>query len=473
LASCLRPGDLLVFLGQGLGSPDPRYEREVFLVEGANRVPLVLQQRSANQIMARLPLEAALTPGRGYRLLLQYGPNFRNFVELGEPLRPCAAGQAPAATGGTAGGSPEVLATFRIRGTPELGALFGGSPEALIAELGQRGLQLLERRDLDGLGMVMLRLSPPATPPLPALLDELRAAYPAVSFDLNSRLEASQGRRYGASMIGLKDEQGCRLPPGFLKLGILDSAVDWRHPALAGASHIESTSFLMEGEKPADHGTAIAALLLGAPDSGFPGLLQGQALAAAAVLEETPQGLAGSLDALLSGLDWLALRKVELAVMALEGPPNQALETGLLAAADGGMVMVAAAGNGGPDSPVAFPGASRWVFAVTALDAEGAVYPRATRGPEIAFAAPGVDIWSAKAGGQGAYASGTSFAAPFLAAALAPQLLAAPPNQKKGLSAIELRQQLRDGLAAQARDLGEKGRDDVFGWGLPRASGCL
>jgi subtilisin family serine protease len=64
----------------------------------------------------------------------------------------------------------------------------------------------------------------------------------------------------------------------------------------------------------------------------------------------------------------------------------------LKVAHDQGIVLIAAAGNGGPRSPPLYPGADPNVIAVTATDANDRLFARANRGGSIAVAAAGVDI---------------------------------------------------------------------------------
>ena len=98
---------------------------------------------------------------------------------------------------------------------------------------------------------------------------------------------------------------------------------------------------------------------------------------------------------------------------------------------------------------------------MTAVDARGRLFARANRGDAVDFAAPGVDIWVARPGGSAGFASGTSYAVPFVTA-LAARWLAAAPGLSPG--------QLYERLEATARDLGPPGRDPAFGWGLVRAA---
>ncbi len=122
--------------------------------------------------------------------------------------------------------------------------------------------------------------------------------------------------------------------------------------------------------------------------------------------------------------------------------------------------MIAASGNDNTGRS-ALPAAAPEVIAVTAVDAELRPYRRANRGRHIEFAAPGVDLWTAKGGGGG-YVTGTSFAAPIVTA-LAARLGA---GASIGITGLRAR------LAESAQDLGAPGRDTRTGWGLVRAQGC-
>jgi hypothetical protein len=84
-----------------------------------------------------------------------------------------------------------------------------------------------------------------------------------------------------------------------------------------------------------------------------------------------------------------------------------------------GKVFVGAAGNGGPSAAAGYPAAYEEVIAVTAVDGKGGNWDHANRGTYIDVAAPGVQIPTALPGGKEGVLSGTSFAAPFVTAAIA------------------------------------------------------
>jgi subtilisin family serine protease len=97
------------------------------------------------------------------------------------------------------------------------------------------------------------------------------------------------------------------------------------------------------------------------------------------------------------------------------------------------------------------------VIAVTAVDENGQVYRRANRGDYIAFAARGVHVaseYESTASKSAKTVSGTSFASPVVAAAIARKLDAATGLQDVIAS-----------LRSEARDLGAPGRDSIYGWG--------
>ena len=119
------------------------------------------------------------------------------------------------------------------------------------------------------------------------------------------------------------------------------------------------------------------------------------------------------------------------------------------------MIIVAAVGNDGAGAAPRYPAALPNVVAVTAVDARGRIYDKAVRGAHVDAAAPGVDIY-VDTGGAGHFVSGTSMAVPFVTARIAadPALYGAPAGA------------IRQRLGASTVDLGQPGRDAIYGAGL-------
>lgn len=248
-----------------------------------------------------------------------------------------------------------------------------------------------------------------------------------------------------------------------VRVGMIDTPVNAEHPALAGTP-IATLRTAATDSPPASpaHGTAVAALLVGDPGTGLAGLLPGTALIAVDAFHMAGRDERADVAALLRGLSELAEAQVNVVNLSIAGPHNALLEDAVARLTARGMVLAAAAGNAGPGAPPAYPGAYGPVIAVTAVDADARIYRRAQDGDHVDLAAPGVDVWTAASISGLRPKTGTSFAVPFVTAALA-RLKADAPD----LMADDLRAR----LAATARDLGTPGRDPVFGDGLLSAAG--
>jgi subtilisin family serine protease len=137
--------------------------------------------------------------------------------------------------------------------------------------------------------------------------------------------------------------------------------------------------------------------------------------------------------------------------ISLVGPDNPVLARAVQAMLARGHVLVAAVGNDGPAAPPLFPAAYPGVIGVSGVDAHDRILPESGSGDQVAFCALGVV-------GKGFRAMrGTSFAAPIVARSAA-RLLDAPHADAAA--------QVRQRLAAEARDLGPPGRDPRYGAGL-------
>jgi subtilisin family serine protease len=195
--------------------------------------------------------------------------------------------------------------------------------------------------------------------------------------------------------------------------------------------------------------------LVGTGAKGTPGLLPQAELIAVDAFSKNNRA---DVYDLARSIDMLTLRDVSVINLSLSGPDNAILQRAVDLAAAKDIGLIAAAGNGGPGARAVYPAAYAPVLAVTAVDRSKRPYRRANRGDYIDLAAPGVGVWVAASIEGARIKTGTSFAAPFVTAAVA---LA----KAKGLALAEA----EAALAGDAEDLGEPGRDSVFGWGLLNA----
>jgi subtilisin family serine protease len=121
-------------------------------------------------------------------------------------------------------------------------------------------------------------------------------------------------------------------------------------------------------------------------------------------------------------------------------------------------IVVAAAGNRGPSGPPVYPAAVDTALAVTAVSVDGDAYLQANTGDYIDIAAPGMDLPTTSR----EITSGTSLAAPFVTAAIARMVQICGVSTEAAAASLQ----------ANARDLGPRGWDSRFGWGLLQATRC-
>ena len=268
------------------------------------------------------------------------------------------------------------------------------------------------------------------------------------------------------SVIGWKDS--LRRCSAGLAIGMIDTGLDPSHPALARAvasNKIVTASFRQESSKPApaEHGTGVAALLVGDAANGVAGLVPDVTLYAADAFYSLDGQPVTDTVSLLRAIDWMRRHNVTLVNMSFAGPDDPLLAAALKQAIAEGMVVVAAAGNEGAGAPPAFPAAYPGVIAVTAVTTDLKPYQRANHGAYIALAAPGVHIWTASANGKATFASGTSYAAPYVTAIAATLLRSTGPSASS--------QDILQAIPVQS--LGAEDWSPVYGHGLAMApSSC-
>lgn len=384
-------------------------------------------------------------------------PNQSRDAPLGQSRD--APGSRDWARGGSRTGSPHLRSDDRYQSGEVLAANPPAGFEDAVSAL---GFQVREIADLRQLDLRLYRMRTPPRTTVPAAVKALRTRFPEMITDANHRYEVTGGlalpESYARTLIGWRN-----VPADCghgIHLGMIDTGVELRHPALSGAE-IAYRAFNNPARRPgsADHGTAIASMMVGKPikGKGWGGLLPGARLSAANIFEINERGkMLGSAAGFLRAVDWMAERRVHVVNMSIAGPDNKIVRKAMQRARWKGLILVAAAGNNGSAAKPAFPAAYSDVIAVTAIDAKKHVYEHANRGGYIDFAAPGVRVWTASPGG-GRYQSGTSFASPYVSVLSA---LAVAKGQRPQPDRI------RSLLQKDAIDLGAPGRDSTFGWGL-------
>jgi subtilisin family serine protease len=195
-----------------------------------------------------------------------------------------------------------------------------------------------------------------------------------------------------------------------VKVCVIDSGIDPDHPELKGTL-VGGKDFVDGDELPWDrnaqgwgegHGTHVAGIIAAqlssaganlGPDmnpDGVVGVAPGARLLIARVI-----GMDGNarVSDIIASLEWCQQQGAQIATLSLGGSlDSRAEREAFKAAADHGMLIIAAAGNsGGPmDYPAAYPS----VLAVGAVDQSMRRAPFSAHGWNLALMAPGVSVLS-------------------------------------------------------------------------------
>jgi minor extracellular protease Epr len=418
---------------------------------------------------------AQLPPDHAFELSPRVAPPSVNAVQ---PTQPASRDAVLSAGGGNWSSSdPDDLA----HGSFVDGAEAANLPNQILGlNIGPEGLRAARdlgfgtprMNALETTGLTLVRLRVPPGLSAAEALAALRQRDPAGFYDVNSVYRLAES---GASRKGTCRDVRC-YPQALIawgaacgvdaRVGLLDSAVNRMHPALR-AARIRSLRLDPGSPTPyeTEHGTALAVLLVGARGSAFAGLLPEAELVTADVFVDGGGGhLYTDAARMSAGIDWIAGENPAAINVSVTGADNAVLHTVIHRVARLGIPIVAAVGNDGPAAPPAYPAAYEEVIAVTAVDGKLEIYPRANHGSYVALAAPGVDVWTtASTGDNGVLRDGTSFAAPFVTAAIARLKVAEPRSKPADLS---------QSLRKTARHLGPPGDNPVFGSGLLQVGSC-
>lgn len=200
------------------------------------------------------------------------------------------------------------------------------------------------------------------------------------------------------------------------RVAVLDSGVDFVSGIdLSGSvCLVEEEADLPEMfQDAAGHGTAVAGVIAGNGETGIRGVNPGAEVYSVKVLDCENKA---PLSRVIRGLYWCIENDIDIVNMSFGTPAySEALEKAVADACASGILMIAAAGNGG--AAVEYPAAFDGVVAVAASDAQSQVSELSNAGEELEIAAPGEKVRVAACFDGSRVASGTSVAAPHVAGA--------------------------------------------------------
>jgi subtilisin family serine protease len=260
--------------------------------------------------------------------------------------------------------------------------------------------------------------------------------------------------QYVVGKLHLPDAHGIASGTNVL-VAVIDSLVDATHPDIVGSLAGQFDAVTV-ADKPDEHGTGMTGAIVA--HRRLLGVAPGaRVLAIHAFSPNAQHPQQATTQNIIAGIDWAIEKGARIINMSFAGPYDPMLQLALKKAHDKGVVLIAAAGNMGPQSPPLFPAADENVIAVTAVDENDKLLPQANQGPHIALAAPGVNVLEAAPHGAYNFTTGTSVAAAHVSGVAA---LILERNPTIDLPTLE------DALFSTAKDLGTPGRDSLFGYGL-------
>ncbi len=269
-----------------------------------------------------------------------------------------------------------------------------------------------------------------------------------------------ESSQYGPRMIGADRAARYSTGKGIL-IALLDSGVD-EHEDLKGKV-IERKDFTGERNYRQDvHGTIMAGIISAIPHNslGINGVAPDASIISIKVSKQAPGSTETTTDCFAITEELIFAMKMKANIANLSFGAQQRdpfLASRVRAAVKSGMVVVAAAGNSGPQGRPDYPAALDEVIAVSAVDRDKNAYASATVGDHIDLTAPGIGIHSTWPANTFRESEGSSEAAAHVTGVVA-LMLEKRPNS----SPIEI----KNLLEKTSTDLGPPGKDNVFGSGL-------
>ncbi len=253
-----------------------------------------------------------------------------------------------------------------------------------------------------------------------------------------------------------------------IKIAVIDSGIDYNHEEL-DENYAGGYDFVNDDADPMDdtytsHGTNVAGIIAAERNGvGVVGVAPEASLYALKVLTSIGTGLTSTT---VAAIEWAVENGMDIINISIQGEHRESLQAACDAAYNAGLLIVAAAGNTGGQA-VSYPAAYDSVIAVTATNDTDTLPDYAPRGAELELSAPGDKIYSTAKTSRGSYTtlSGTSQAAPHVTGLAALILSSGKLTDLNGDAVVDNRD-LRLSLQTAVKDLGDPGRDELFGFGL-------
>ena len=255
-------------------------------------------------------------------------------------------------------------------------------------------------------------IAPLTSQQLDALREDSQVEY--VEEDLPRRL-MSQETPYGISLVqaDLVDDMVASAASGGKKICVIDSGLDLPHEDMgSNGGTITGTNDRGTGnwyEHGGPHGTHVAGTIAALNNGiGVRGVIGSDA--SMHIIKVFNASGWGYSSELVDAVNKCQAAGADVVNMSLGGAGSSTTErNGMQAAADAGMLLIAAAGNDGvlsnPTDLESFPASYDSVMSVGGVDKNKALYTSSQKNSQVEIAAPGVDVQSAYPEGDGSFVS--------------------------------------------------------------------
>src|SRR5713101_1509282 len=225
------------------------------------------------------------------------------------------------------------------------------------------------------------------------------------------------GTQWALPKIGWDTVYGTIHPTNTAIVAVLDTGVDPSHPDLQ--ANVDPGTSILDGldglHDPHGHGTWLAGIIAAVTNNntGIAGVSpDGVRIMPVTVLDAN--GLGQDSD-VIAGVIWAADHHADVILMGFSNAGfSPLLQDAIDYAWSKGVVLVAAAGNDGVNTPT-FPAGDRSVVGVSATDPSDRLAPSSNSGQDTFLAAPGLNIQTTNLGGDYTVISGTSASAAIVA----------------------------------------------------------
>jgi len=221
-------------------------------------------------------------------------------------------------------------------------------------------------------------------------------------------------RQWALSQIQIRELWQTANGGSEILVAVLDTGIDQDHEDLDGKVVVEAN--FTDSPTPGDtygHGTHIAGIIAACGNNGvgIVGVAPESQLMNVKVADDTGGCQASTVA---KGIIWAVDNGASVINVSIEfKEPSPELEDAVNYAWSRGVVVIAAAGNEGSESPV-YPACYENCIAVAAIRQDDTLAPLSNYGDWIDVAAPGFNIYSTLPDNSYGYKSGTSFASAYV-----------------------------------------------------------